>query len=290
MKPGNGSSTARPGVYFGQVWETNRGSMNLHEVTRYACYYGWGRLPQLATYDLAILQAAAYTPQEIAWLDTQGTGALAYLSIGEAPSTEVDAPWVIRDPVTDAPLRNAQWGTLLVDCRYTAWQEHLLSSAIPELLAHGFAGLFLDTVDIQDHAPHTRPGVVELLARMRDAYPTTTIVVNRGFSILETVLAVADGVLFEAFSTHYDGRGYAAWEGADLAWTGATVVRLRQASDHIPVFALDYAPPEDQELRERAKRRAQAYGMASFVAPYHLDWLPEEPVENGQRPGGCRQG
>ena len=276
---------ARPGVYFGQIGENDRGQMKLHEVTHYACYYGWGRLPQLATYDLAILQAAAYTSQEIAWLGAQGTSALAYLSIGEAPSTEGDAPWVIRDPVSNAPLRNPQWGTLLVDCRSPAWQEHLLSSAIPELLAQGFAGLFLDTVDTQDHASHTRPGVVELLERMRDAYPTTTIIVNRGFSILETVLAIADGVLFEAFSTHYNGRGYAAWEGTDLAWTGATVVRLRQASDHTPVFALDYAAPEDQELRGRAKRRAQAYGMASFVAPYQLDWLPEGPDEGEQRQG-----
>jgi polysaccharide biosynthesis protein PelA len=234
---------------------------------------------QLAAYELAILQAEAYTPHEIAHLAAQHTQTLAYLSVGEVPAAEADASWLMLDPETGTSLRNEQWDTLLVDCRSPAWQRHILSAAIPQLLARGFAGLFLDTIDVHDRVPVTRPGVVALLQQIRKAHPTIPILVNRGFSLLETVVDVADGVLFEAFTTRYDGRRYAAWEGADLAWTGAMAVRLRESAPELPLFALDYADPEDHGLRKRAKRRAEAYGMGSFVAPYGLDWLPETPPD-----------
>jgi polysaccharide biosynthesis protein PelA len=249
--------------------------VRLSSITHYACYYGWGRLAQLATYDMVILQAAAYGPQDIAWLEAQGTRTLAYLSVGEVPSDEAHPTWMLNDPATGAPILKRQWGTVLVDCRSPQWQEHLLDVSIPGLLSQGVTGLFLDTVDVQDSVPATRQGVVELLQRVRLGHPEAVLLVNRGFSIMEAVLAVADGVLFEAFTTHYDGNDYAAWEGTDLAWTGATAMRLRQASPHMPVFALDYARPGDPTLRDRAERRARAYDMHSFVAPYRLDWLPE---------------
>jgi len=248
--------------------------MRLGDLSSYACYYGYGRLTQLAAYDLAIIQAAAYAAGEIAWLEAQGTRTIAYLSVGELPAAEADPAWVARDGATGAPRYNRAWDTVLLDCRAPAWQEHVLNVAIPRLLDRGVTGLFLDTIDVQDALPETRPGVITLLHRVREAYPNLVLLVNRGFTILETVVEIADGVVFEAFTTHHDGHGYAVWPDSDLAWTALMAQRVRAAAPELPLLALDYAAPDDNDLRNLAAARAQAHTMLSFVGPWSLDWLP----------------
>jgi hypothetical protein len=131
--------------------------VRLSEITSYACYCGRDCLARLAAYELAIVQAMAYAPQEIAWLEARKTQTPAYLSVGEVPVADAHPSWAIPDPATGAPLRNDAWDTLLVDCRSRAWQQHLLGVAIPGLLARGVAGPLLDTVDVQDRVPETRP-------------------------------------------------------------------------------------------------------------------------------------
>ncbi len=247
--------------------------MRLENVSRYACYYGYGRLAQLATYDLAIIQASAYAPDQIAWLQAQGTQAIAYLSVGERPAAEADPAWVARD-ATGAPLRNPAWDTVLLDCRAPAYREHVLDIAIPPLLDWGVTGLFLDTIDVQDALPETRPGVVALLRAIRATYPDLVLLANRGFTILDTAASVTDGIVFEAFTTHHDGRRYAAWPAGDLLWTEAMAHRVRAAAPGLSLLALDYAAPGDSALRDLATARARAHGMPSFVGPRALDWLP----------------
>ena len=233
-----------------------------------------GRIAQLTAYDLVILQAAHYTPQEIGALEAAGTQALAYLSLGEAFGSEAEGAWQILDPDTGRPMVNLKWGTGLVDCRSPVWQTHVLEDLVPRLLDVGFSGLFLDTVDVQDRVADTRPGVEELMRRIRAAYPEIGLLVNRGFTILETVREVADGVVFEAFTSHYDGTRYRSWLGADLAWTTQKALELRAAFDQRVLLALDYAAPNDHALRAKAVKRALAHGFVPFVTNQLLDTLP----------------
>ena len=248
--------------------------MRLALPTRYACYYGMGRLVQLAAYNLVILQAAHYTPPEIASLEAAGTRTFAYLSLGEAFGSEAEGPWQILDPDTGRPMVNLKWGTGLVDCRSLLWQDHVLEELVPRLLGVGFSGLFLDTVDVQDRVADTRPGVEQLMRRIRAAYPETGLLVNRGFTVLETVREVADGVVFEAFTSHYDGTRYRSWLGADLAWTMQRALELRATFDRHVLLALDYAAPGDHALRAKAIKRALAHGFVPFVTNHRLDTLP----------------
>ena len=84
-----------------------------------------------------------------------------------------------------------------------------------------------------------------------------------------------DTVLFEAFTTYRDGKRYAAWEGADLAWTETQARRIQSLNCAWPILALDYAAPQDAELRRLAVARASAHGFSSFVSTWALDWLPD---------------
>lgn len=244
----------------------------------FVCYYGPGRLPELAAFDLAILQPGHYTRSEVEHLQRSGCVCLAYLSLGELPEQEADASWRLADPLTGRTARNPRWNTIYLDCRLAAWQDEVVQRRVPAILARGFAGLFLDTVDVQEIFPATRPGVVQLVQRLHSCFPTLLLAANRGFSILPQISAVLDALVFEAFTTHCQDGSYAAWTGSDLLWTEGKAAELRAICDGRPILALDYAAPEDDTLRRLAKERAAGHGFASFVATCHLDTLPAQAV------------
>ncbi|MCA9993342.1 MAG: endo alpha-1,4 polygalactosaminidase [Anaerolineales bacterium] len=249
--------------------------MRLPKLSRYACYYGTGRLPALTAYDLVILQALHYTPAEIAWLRQRRVIPIAYLALGEEPSSTPPAIWSLVDAQTGRVAYNPTWQTTLVDCRFPAWHAHLLQARIPEIVARGFPGLFLDTLDVQEQYPDTRPGVVKLVAAIHAHYPDLILIANRGFSILGEIESLLDAFLFEAFTTQYAAGAYVAWQGADLRWTAQQAAYLQTISGQRPVLALDYAAPQDHDLRRLALARAQAHGFLSSVTTWSIDWLPE---------------
>lgn len=248
--------------------------MHILHPSRFACYYGFDRLEQLAEYDLVIVQADNYTAADLLALQERGTLPFGYLSLSEVADTETTAPWALREATTGAVVRNQRWQTVLVDCRSAAWQRFVIEECIPELVRRGIYGLFLDTVDVDGRFAETWPGVAQLLRRIRWEYPDLALLSNRGFSVLEAVAETVDGVVFESFSTYYDEAGYAAWTGADLQWTEQAAVRLQSVLGKRPILTIDYAPPDDETLRLYAERRAQTYGFTPFVGVGHLDTLP----------------
>ncbi len=235
---------------------------------RFACYYGLNRLERLADYDLVILQAEHYTLADMLHLRERGTLPLGYLSLSEIAASESAAPWALPD------ARNPHWNTVLVDCRSEDWQRFVVAERIPYLLQRGIQGFFLDTVDVPEQYAELLPGVECLLRRIRAHYPDLTLLVNRGFAVLETVAAMADGVVFESFTTYHDGSRYVAWTGRDLLWTARMAVLVQHALGPRPILTIDYAAPDDIALRQQAKQRAKAYGFTPFVSTYALDWLP----------------
>jgi endo-alpha-1,4-polygalactosaminidase (GH114 family) len=72
--------------------------------------------------------------------------------------------------------KNDNWGSLVIDMRSPKWQGILLDIVIPKVLAQGFDGIFLDTIDSamalaqgKDAAQYKgmREGVLEFLRRVR---------------------------------------------------------------------------------------------------------------------------
>jgi polysaccharide biosynthesis protein PelA len=241
---------------------------------KYACYYGRGRLLDLAAYDLVILESAGYFPEEVAYLRSCGVCVTAYLSIGSEANPGTGRDWHMIDPVTGCPDGDPRWDGLWVDCGSPAWQTHVLDESIPAILGRGFQGLLLDNLDVQESHSETRSGVIELVQRIRTAYPGLMLIGNRGFSVLDALLPTVDAILFEAFTTYHDGDRYAAWSEAGLAWTEDKALWLRSLGHELAVFALDYAAPRDFALRHLAKSRALVHGFPSFVSTRALDWLP----------------
>lgn len=244
------------------------------DLKTFACYYGPDRLNDLAAYDLVILQPGHYAHAEVDALQQAGVTCLAYLSLGELPPVDAAPEWRLTDPHTGQSVHNPHWSTVFLDCRLAAWQEHVLATLAPGILARGFAGLFLDTLDVQEAFPTTRPGVAQLVRRLRAQFPDILLAANRGFSLLDQIAPCLDVFVFEAFTTHgQDGR-YTSWIGPDLAWTEHKAAELRAISGGRPILALDYGAPEDDKLRRLAEKRAVRHDFLSFVTTHYLDWLP----------------
>lgn len=243
--------------------------------TSYICYYGPNQLERLGRVDWVIIQAGHYTPADLAWLRQAQTHTFAYLSVGEEPLDGVAGVkgWHIQteDVVSPQQMINAQWQTAYVDCRHEAWQAHLLEEIIPQLRTQGFAGLFLDTLDVQERFPHTRPGVWQLLRRLRRTFPDLLLIANRGFSLLPEMASLVDALLFESYSSYHQGDSCWPWPVQDHAWLAVQAARLQATG--LPVLALDYANPDQPELIKYAHGRARAAGFIPYTTNWTLDLI-----------------
>jgi len=251
-------------------------------VTSYAVYYGAGRTSELKRFGLVVVRSESYGHDEVAWLRLHDTLVLAYASIGEDPQWRSGASWYRTDPATGQPLRNETWGTYYVDIRDPAWQEQVLFGEVYDALDKGFDGLFLDTVDPCIDVPYLAEAVPSLIGAIRQTLGRRLLIMNRGFGVLDTVLPVIDGVVFEAFSSRPVGNGYERWEGPDLAWTEVMARQLQvfQRARRLAVFTLDYADMRDARLVQTLAQRARSFGFVPYVSTAKLDQLyllPQTP-------------
>jgi len=241
----------------------------LREARSFAVYYGSGHLNVLAQFPLVIVDAEAYTEEQLRRLQGKHTIALAYFCLAEDRAHRPTVAWYALDE-SGQPMRNERWDTYLVDVANPSWRQHLLGE-MAKMRDQGFAGLFLDTVD---SAARVDPGgeqTAALIHLLRQNWREGLFLLNRGFAVLDRIRQAVDGVLFEAFTSRQEGDGLKAWEGADLAWTESMAERLRELG--LPIFTLDYAPVAGS-LREACLDRARRWGFVPYVTE-DLQALPQ---------------
>jgi uncharacterized protein (TIGR01370 family) len=234
----------------------------------YVVYYGAGRLDDLARFDLAIIDPATLTSDEVRALESRGTLVVGYLSVGEINGND---PWLADGTVPHSWIlgRNENWGSLFVDANQAGWRD-LMTQQAGQLLDYGFQGVFLDTVDTAiDVAPQTEPGMIQLIRGLRSTYPEALLVQNRGFDIAEQVAPSIDAVMFEDLSTSYDFKR-AEYTRVDNSGEAQRMVDLHNRTG-LPILALDYADPSDHATAARAARIARSYGFIPSVSVIQLD-------------------
>ena len=271
------------------------------DVTSFVCHYG-AFTEMAGLFDVAILEPRNVTRAQLAWLRERGTFTIGYISVGE--DTELRrmdgqgpggyASFYIDDG-EGQPARNNNWNSYFVDAGNGVWQQMVIGRA-GELLAMGFDGIFLDTIDTAEIFPDTRPGMAELIRRLREHFPEAKIVANRGFFMLEDFAPYISGIMFEAFTGGYNfplGE-YTVHTGGDLAWTTARADEINRVREdfYFPVFALDYADPEDIETIQMLYDRAWEYDFLPSVSVIMLNrvfWREISPqTQRGVRSGLSR--
>ncbi len=226
-----------------------------------AFYYGAGRIHDLVAYQRVVLQAQFYSREDVALIIDAGTQPLAYLSLSEDEGPP--APWQRMD-------RDPDWGSALVHVGDPRWVEHVTDRAA-QALGAGFAGLFLDTLNVEWTHPEDVPHLLALVAALREQSGSAYLLANRGFALLPGLAELVNGVVFESFSVRWVDQGYAPWP-PDILEGHATVAERLLAFD-LDLYALDYA--DSPAMTAFAHRRAGQFGMSCFVSDRALSRLEE---------------
>lgn len=246
-------------------------------IRSWVCFYG-SALPihAPAAYDLYILDRTS--PPDLAPLKAQGSIVVGYVSTGEINKADPFFPRVPKELLLE---ENKDWpGAYRIDLRRRAWQSLLLDAIIPEALARGFDGVFLDTIDVAQYLEGQKgmrgsvDSAAALIAAIRKRFPGIIIVLNNGLFLLDRAGTSIDAVVVEDVYTSYDfeRRTYLM---ADEAWIAARRAPLQafQAKYHKPVLSLDYASPADHAGITRIAKRAAADGFIPYIADIDLSTI-----------------
>ncbi|SFC78322.1 endo alpha-1,4 polygalactosaminidase [Pseudoalteromonas denitrificans] len=242
---------------------------------------------QMLNYEKLILNAEAFSEEEISLLKDHGTEAIAYLSVGETESHNLVvgngegpggyASWYIDvNPADNLPDKNPNWGSYYVNVGDPAWQSYLFNR-VDELAYKGVSGLFLDTVDIVDVIPDSRFAMVALIKSLNEKVNSTnfeqtygkrlSIVQNRGFSIIENTAVYLDAVLFEGLTGSYDHTSQ-SYILADTIQTDNVARRLNQIQRHsyFEIWSLDYLNQGDSAALKMIIERSQQYQFTTITS------------------------
>jgi uncharacterized protein (TIGR01370 family) len=253
---------------------------------RWAICYADRESPRAFTdYSLVVLDSDSHPP--LAPLLAAGKTLLGYVSLGEV---NISRPYYAAVKADGLLLRpNPNWpGSFLVDIRQPAWRRRVVQSVIPPILAAGFAGLFLDTLDspldLEDQSPKTFPGMQDaargLVTAIRNAYPHVTLMMNRAYELLPKVEATIDVALGESVRSDYDfeSKTYRLVP-EDLYRQQVDILQAaRRRRPALRVFTLDYWEPADLPGLRRIYDAERANGFAPYVATVDLNRVVPEPT------------
>jgi hypothetical protein len=221
-------------------------------VLTYTTYYGREpeRIAELAGLDLAVVQPLL-TPDQRAVLQARAEIAV-YLSIGEIGLSNtylVGGEEVLGQVIFDDHPEwflgmNPFFDSWFADANQVGWRAFVRDQA-DLLLAQGYDGLFLDTVDTVDVYPEVIPGMIALIEELRADHPDAVLIQNRGINVIPDTGPTVDALMFEVFSTTYDWNAGAYVQTDTLAPGYAELVD--KAVDYRltggVVLAQDFAEP-----------------------------------------------
>ena len=183
---------------------------------------------------------------------------------------------------------NENWkGSYYVDLREPCWTTRVTGELVPAILAQGFNGVFLDTLDNPIELEHSDPakyrGMKQAAAGMvreiRRRFPRITIMMNRAYELLPGVEQSIDIVLGESVFATYD-FSKKTYHLVDREEYLQQVKVLKQAKARRPalrVLTLDYWNPADTKGLTRIYREERANGFEPYVSTIELDRVIREP-------------
>jgi len=236
----------------------------------------------LLDYSVIVLDSTYHPPLA----PLAGRTVLGYASLGEVENWR---PWFGQ--VKDAGIlldENRSWpGSFFVDVRSRVWQDIVLDTIVPGVMAQGFNGVFFDTLDNPVHLENTEPtrfvgmtrAAASLVEAIRLRHPQAKLMLNRAYPLLPMIGGAIDYALGESVYADWDfeAKVYKLVEHA----TYQEQVRLLQAARrqfaNLQVMTLDYWNPADLAGLRRIYRAQRANGFSPYVATVELDRLVPEP-------------
>jgi uncharacterized protein (TIGR01370 family) len=253
---------------------------------RFVVYYAnQASLAEFAPYHWAVLDSDIHPPLEP--LAAQGSTSFGYLSAGEAERNRAHFATIPPEVLLD---ENPNWpGSFYADVRRPEWRALVLDQLLPALLAKGFQGVFLDTLDnppfLEARDPRRFAGMTqaaaELVLAIRARHPRLPIMLNRAYELHAAAGSAVNIVLAESLLGGYDfaRRRYAPVDADGVRWGMDRLAELRRAHPSVRVFTLDYWDPADTAGIRRLYATQRRQGFVPYVATIDLHRIIPEPRE-----------
>ncbi len=252
---------------------------------RWAVYYGDALSSDaFDAFDMVVFDSDKHP--DLAPIQARKGLTVGYLSLGEVHRTRSYFAEVEREGIL--VYENPTWpGAFAVDVRDKRWRQRVLDELVPAILARGFQGVFLDTIDTatdlerRDRARFAGAtlATIDLVRAIKRRYPQAVVVLNRGYDILPAVEGAIDMVLAESLVTAWDFSNALPRLANDDQHRGETAV-LKAAAQRNPklrLLALEYWPPEDAAKLREIYAKVRDLGFAPYVATVELDRVVPEP-------------
>lgn len=252
---------------------------------RWVVYYGQNAAPEeLTGYDVVVVDPNY--KGEIAPLRRAGAKVLAYISLGELNASRATFARAQREGLLLE--ENPNWpGAWLVDVRLPGWRKLVVEERAKELLARGYDGLFLDTLEsalhlqTRDAARYAgmQQAAVDLVRALHDRHPGAILLLNGALEVAGALAGAVDRVAVESSLTTWDfAKKAARWRTADeRAWAMARAAKARAANPKLTIYTLDYWDPEDRAGLLRIYREQRKAGFVPYAATIALDRVVAEP-------------
>jgi uncharacterized protein (TIGR01370 family) len=243
----------------------------------------------LSAYDLVVLDPT-FKGSKTA-ITKAGARLCGYLSLGEI---RAGATFYGRLDPSALLAENPAWpGTHRIDVRQSSWTNLVLSELVPNLLAGGFSGLFLDTLDTPPYLEQVnadlyygmRQAAIDLVHAIRRANPHMLIIMNRGYNLLPDVVDQIDAVVAESLLTTADINvpGLYKWNtDAEIAAQLSLLAATQQRRPPLPILSLDYWTQEDVRVIKQIYAREHQLGHHPFVTNRTLDIIVPGPMADSQ--------
>ncbi|GAA3717978.1 hypothetical protein GCM10022268_28010 [Sphingomonas cynarae] len=252
---------------------------------RWAVDYGARTDPAHARqYDLLVLEPDH--ARLLAPLRRPGALAIGYISLGEV---EKRRPFAASLATAGALLAaNPHWpDARYADLRHPRWRAEILDRLVPAIMARGYNGIFIDTLDnaeaMERADPIGRAGMIDaaasLVRAIHDRFPAAIIVINRGYALLPKVADAIDGVLGEAMATRWNfaTRSYDRLSDDDWQWQAERLRAAKAINPALALLTLDYWDPADAAGARALYKRERAAGFVPYVSVLALDRILPEP-------------
>ncbi len=231
----------------------------------------------LSQFDRLVLEPDNIQAGQLSQLKSRGARTYAYLSVGEVGVHRAYAQDVQRDWVLG---KNPAWNSSVLDLSNSALRAFLLER-VRQLVADGYQGLFLDTMDSFNLVSDTdeqrsiqRAGLVRLIDDIAAQFPGVLLITNRGFEVLDQIAPHVEAVAAESLYASWDNAAerYSSVSPGDRDWLLGKLVHAQQNLD-LDVIAIDYVPPERRADARDVAARIAAHGFVPWVANPALDYV-----------------
>lgn len=206
----------------------------------------------------------------------RNTKVIAYVSVGEVEPyrkyyRNVDKRWIIG--------YNRGWKSWIADVRDRDYINFLFENVFNKL--SDYDGFILDTLDSYESVlkdgksrKDYEDGLVHIIERLRNLYPSKIIIINRGFSIVDRVKDKIDAFLFEGLFYGLNTEDKIVYTKIDREETDFYIAQLNRIRNlGLKVMVIDYIPAKDTQLRYKVARKIWNLGFIPYISDKNLSTI-----------------